>query len=178
MLISGGLDCRIFLWNLNRAKDPLCVFEISEPVTSVSFLPDVPPLDLCPVLVGRILRERLGRHDRQTLEHPVAVHRRLAKDSRCHYISELLAGRDEAACWPLPWPVRRLRGRFEQVLSISFDSECRLTYIATISCRNRYGTYSAGRKVTGISFANNSEALVTTADSRLRMVNLDVFTYA
>ncbi len=51
---------------------------------------------------------------------------------------------------------------------------CRLSYIAMINCRNRYGTYSGGRKVTGIYFINNSEALVTTADSRLRVINLDV----
>jgi len=51
----------------------------------------------------------------------------------------------------------------------------RMSYISVINCRNRYGSYSDGRKVTGIHFINNSEALVTTADHRLRIINLDVF---
>ncbi len=42
MLLSAGLDNRIFLWNLNKATEPLSVFEISEPVTAVCFFPDVP----------------------------------------------------------------------------------------------------------------------------------------
>ena len=61
-----------------------------------------------------------------------------------------------------------------QCLVYSVDS-LKLCYVSMVSCRNRYGTFSGGRKVTGICFLNNSEALVTTADSRLRLINLDVF---
>ena len=50
----------------------------------------------------------------------------------------------------------------------------RLNYISVINCKNRYGKYSKGRKVTGIYSTNNSEALITTADSRIRLLNLDV----
>jgi uncharacterized protein YuzE len=46
--------------------------------------------------------------------------------------------------------------------------------LSVINCKNRYGKYSDGRKVMGIQFINNSEALITTADSRLRIINLDV----
>jgi len=50
----------------------------------------------------------------------------------------------------------------------------RLNYITLINCKNGQGQYSDGRKVTGIYFRNDSEALVTTADSRLRLLSLEV----
>jgi cAMP phosphodiesterase len=50
----------------------------------------------------------------------------------------------------------------------------RLNYISVINCKNRHGKYSKGRKVTGIHLVNNSVALITTADSRLRLLNLNV----
>jgi len=50
----------------------------------------------------------------------------------------------------------------------------RLTYLSVINCRNRSGKYSDGRKVMGIYFINNVEVLITTADSRLRIINLNV----
>jgi len=55
----------------------------------------------------------------------------------------------------------------------SVDS-AKLVYVATVNCKNRHGTFSDGRKVTGINFINNSEALITTADSRLRIIDLNV----
>jgi len=51
----------------------------------------------------------------------------------------------------------------------------KLTFTSTINCKNRYGKYSDGRKVTGLHFANNNELLVTTGDNRIRLFNLDVF---
>lgn len=45
-----------------------------------------------------------------------------------------------------------------------------------IDCRNRRGRLRKGRKVTGIVFINNgSEMLVTTNDSRCRLISLDDF---
>jgi len=61
-----------------------------------------------------------------------------------------------------------------QCLVYSLDN-FKLSYVSVVNCRNRYGEFSGGRKVTGIQFLNNSEALITTADSRLRIINLDVF---
>jgi len=51
----------------------------------------------------------------------------------------------------------------------------RLTYVSRIDCKNRRGSYSKGRKVTGIEFFPDSiEALITTNDNRLRIINLEV----
>ena len=40
-LLSAGLDNKIILWNLNKPSVPLQIFEISEPITAVCFMPDV-----------------------------------------------------------------------------------------------------------------------------------------
>jgi WD40 repeat protein len=47
-----------------------------------------------------------------------------------------------------------------------------LRYHSSFSCKNRIGKYSNGRKVTNISFLNRSQVLITTNDSRVRLVNV------
>lgn len=66
-------------------------------------------------------------------------------------------------------------GLYRGKCSIYLVDSLKLTYVATVNCKNRHGAFSDGRKVTGISFINNIEALITTADSRLRIINLNVF---
>ncbi len=52
-----------------------------------------------------------------------------------------------------------------------------MSYVTKFDCKNRKGFSKSGKKVTGIEFLENcsSEALVTTNDSRLRLINLDNF---
>lgn len=48
-----------------------------------------------------------------------------------------------------------------------------LRFRATLDCRNRRGPFRHGKKVTGIEFTtNSSHALITTNDSRIRMIDL------
>jgi WD40 repeat protein len=47
-----------------------------------------------------------------------------------------------------------------------------LKYNFSFSCKNRLGKYSYGRKITNIEFVNRTQALVTTNDSRIRLVNI------
>ena len=42
-----------------------------------------------------------------------------------------------------------------------------------IDCKNRSGKFALGRKVSGIQFINLKEVIITTNDSRLRIVNID-----
>jgi len=63
---------------------------------------------------------------------------------------------------------KRLRRVSRCALSPSKRSILVFTIIST------HLKYSKGRKVTGMHLTNNSEALITTADSRLRLLNLDV----
>ena len=53
------------------------------------------------------------------------------------------------------------------------DDLGRLNYITKLNCKNRRGAFANGSKVTGISFLNEKEVLITTSDSRLRLFNLD-----
>lgn len=53
----------------------------------------------------------------------------------------------------------------------------RLSYYTQVECRNRHGRLRDGRKVTGISFLPTAkQMLVTTNDSRARLINTDDFT--
>lgn len=47
-----------------------------------------------------------------------------------------------------------------------------LRFITQISCKNRRGIFSKGKKITGIDFADDKTFLVTTNDSRLRLFSL------
>ena len=52
--------------------------------------------------------------------------------------------------------------------------DMRMNYITTVDVKNKRGIHSGGRKVTGLAFVNNNQVVVTTNDSRLRLLNLDV----
>jgi len=42
--LSAGLDGKVILWNLNKQAEPVHIFESSDPITSVCFMPDVTSL--------------------------------------------------------------------------------------------------------------------------------------
>jgi len=44
----------------------------------------------------------------------------------------------------------------------------------SLECKNKYGKFSNGRKVTSIDFLNKNEVLIATNDSRLRIFNVNV----
>jgi len=54
----------------------------------------------------------------------------------------------------------------------TFDIYPKLKFQSTYDCKNGSGKYSDGRKVTGIEFINNNEMLVSTNDSRIRLLNI------
>ena len=49
----------------------------------------------------------------------------------------------------------------------------KLNYKSQIDCKNRRGKFSSGRKIGGVTFINDREFLVTTADSRIRLISVD-----
>ena len=53
------------------------------------------------------------------------------------------------------------------------DNLGRLNWSTKIDCKNRRGKFSLGRKVSGINFVNQTDVIITTNDSRLRLFNLD-----
>lgn len=48
----------------------------------------------------------------------------------------------------------------------------KLVYSFSFNCRNKNGKYSDGRKITNIFFINCNDAIITTNDSRIRMINV------
>ena len=53
--------------------------------------------------------------------------------------------------------------------------DMRLKFLAEMDCRNRKGRKASGRKVTGVEFAEERVCLVTTNDSRVRLMDLQDF---
>jgi WD40 repeat protein len=53
-----------------------------------------------------------------------------------------------------------------------YDCKPKLRYNFSFTCRNRMGKYAYGRKITNIEFVNRTQALITTNDSRIRLVNI------
>ena len=57
-----------------------------------------------------------------------------------------------------------------------FDEfEGKIRFFTKISCRNRWGLKRSGRKITGFDFLDNELFLISTNDSRLRLISLGDF---
>lgn len=54
-----------------------------------------------------------------------------------------------------------------------YDCEKKLRYAYSFNCKNKNGKYSEGRKITSIYFINKNEALITTNDSRIRLIDVN-----
>jgi WD40 repeat protein len=50
----------------------------------------------------------------------------------------------------------------------------KLKYNSSFECKNKFGKYSKGTKITGLEFVNKNELLVTSGDSRIRLMNINV----
>ena len=70
---------------------------------------------------------------------------------------------------------RLVSGNMRGEWTVYDTSKCKLLKLSTISCKNRKGLFSKGRKVISIIFTCIREALVTTADSRIRYIDLNTF---
>ena len=53
-----------------------------------------------------------------------------------------------------------------------YDCHKQLRYSYSFTCRNQSGKYSSGRKITKIFFKNRTQCIITTNDSRIRLVNV------
>ena len=53
-----------------------------------------------------------------------------------------------------------------------FQIQTQLKYSYSFYCKNKIGKYSGGRKITSIEFINRNSLLVSTNDSRVRLVNV------
>lgn len=53
-----------------------------------------------------------------------------------------------------------------------YDCKPKLKYNFSFTCRNRIGRFALGRKITNIDFVNRTQAVITTNDSRVRLVSM------
>jgi len=60
-----------------------------------------------------------------------------------------------------------------QCIVCQLDNKKKLTYLTQVHCKNRRGKFSKGKKITGFTFLSNTEVLITTNDSRLRILELE-----
>lgn len=65
-----------------------------------------------------------------------------------------------------------LAGLFTGELLVCSIDRASFKQVGSIKCRNRRGKFSKGRKISGIQFVTDTEALVTTNDSRIRLISI------
>ena len=68
---------------------------------------------------------------------------------------------------------RLISGNMKGLWFIFDTKKNNLVHLSTINCKNRKGFFSKGRTVIDIKFTCNREAIVSTADSRIRYIDLN-----
>jgi WD repeat-containing protein 44 len=181
LLLSASLDKTVRLWHVSR---PECLHRFQHPqeVTSVV----CHPTDYRYFLTGcldkklRIWSLNTGRVVREVpFLAPVFV-------CGCRFQAWYPC---LAFLWQALW-----QPTAEMITSVAFTPDARiviaglyngvctfyltdgLRYLTQVECRNRKGSMKRGRKVTGLEFINSgSHLLVTTNDSRLRLISMEDF---
>lgn len=155
MIVVARLDWKAILWDINHPDEPLGVYEHNDAVTWVSFHPDSDETQMI-FLTGCL--DKTYQIWSKTNKEPVCSQQ--ARD----YITALSVSPDG---------VRVVIGCHTGQLIVCAYDNVKLNYITSIECKNRMGKYSKGTKVTSIVFLDNTEVLVTTNDSRIRIVNVE-----
>jgi len=154
-LLVGRLDSKAFLWDIHNPEIPASIFEHEDAVTGVAFHPESEEEKMVFVTGWLDKSYRVWINNETEPEWT-----QQAKD----YITAISVSPDGA---------RVVIGlHMGQIIVWSYDNYT-LNYITSIECKNRLGKYSKGTKVTSIIFLDNTDVLVTTNDSRIRIVNVE-----
>jgi len=153
LLLSASMDGWVRLWHVSQA-DCLHKFQHPDCVTSVAFYPAIGSRDGSTFISGcfdrklRLWSLETGRVTAWQAAPAMITSAAFSPDGRI-----VIAGLFNGIC-----------------VIYSADG---LVSLGTVDCRNRRGPFRHGRKVTGIDFTfNSSHALITTNDSRIRLVDL------
>jgi WD40 repeat protein len=153
LLLSASMDGWVRLWHISQA-DCLHKFQHPDCVTSVAFSPSIGSRDSSMFITGcfdKKLRLWSLETGRVTAWQAAPAMITAAAFSPSGHI--VIAGLFNGMC-----------------VIYSADG---LVSLGNVDCRNRRGPFRHGRKVTGIDFtSNSSHALVTTNDSRIRLIDL------
>ena len=153
-LLSASLDCTVRLWHISN-DNCLCVFKHKDMVTSVDFYPE----EECYFLTGSMDKKlRVWSIPQGCVVKWVQAPSIITTVTFCPGGRLCAAGLSDG-----------------QVIFYYADG---LRYFTQTECRNRYGKDKKGRKVTGITFLKKNDTqcmLVTTNDSRIRLLSMDTF---
>lgn len=154
-ILSARLDHKVILWDINIPATPVAIYDHADAVTWVAFHPES---DESRMIFMTGCLDKTYQIWNKNGQEPVCSQQ--AKD----YVTALSISPDG---------VRIVVGLYSgQLIVCAFDDE-KLNYITSIECKNRMGKYSKGTKVTSIAFLDNTEVLVTTNDSRIRIVDVE-----
>jgi WD40 repeat protein len=151
VLLSASMDHLVIMWNINNSG-PVMKFVHSSVVTSISF---------CPVM-GDDEKFASGCLDKIIRIWSPKQNKVLDYINMKEYITAISY---------FPTGDMIAIGTHDGKCSI-YDCKPKLRYNFSFTCRNRIGKYSHGRKITNIHFLNRTKALITTNDSRIRLINI------
>ena len=151
-LLSASLDYSVILWDisLSQGNNLLHKYQHNDMVTSVSFSPNSPNVFVSGCLDRFIRIWTIGA----------------SKQPEYFNIKEKITavaffpGSDYLA-------IGAHNGKV-----IIYSISPKISFNCSFSCKNRVGKNALGKKVTNIEFVNRNSALVTTADSRIRLVSM------
>ena len=148
-LISSSLDETVLLWKAT-IEQPICVYPHNMPVTACRFLINNPQffITACKDNLLRLFHidsaKPLGFYQVSMLVNCLEI------EPEGHFLAVGL-------------------GKGEVWIYIIRD-DCKLRLLNSVICRNKRGVYSNGRKVNSLNFIDSELLLVSTADSRIRVV--------
>ena len=152
LLLSSSADRNAILWNIAK-EEPLNIFAHPDSITACKFFTNSPQH------FATACKDNLIRLYEVSALKPLGFYQ-LPVNATCMEFSadgKVLA-------------VGLMKG---EVLVYNVRTDCRLRVCNKILCRNSRGIYSGGRKVVGVSFTQKGLLLVSTADSRIRMLGCE-----
>lgn len=155
-ILEARIDGLVVLWNFQTPDFPVATFEHKEAVSWVEFHTMSDESNMY-FLTGCLDKTyQVWKSDNK--EEPICSQQ--AKD----YITALAVSPDG---------LRVVLGLSTgQIIVWAYDN-AKLNYVTSIECKNRQGKFSKGTKVTGVHFLDNTRLMVTTNDSRIRIVNVE-----
>ena len=149
-VLTASHDKKVILWNIENTM-PSQIYTHSDIVTSVCFKPND---DIFAT----------GSFDKNLRLWSIKHKRVVNWLEQKHIVSSVQFSTDGE---------RLVTGNMNGLCFIFDTNKNNLTYISTVNCKNRKGFFSKGRKIIDIKFTWNREAVVTTADSRIRYIDLN-----
>lgn len=149
-LLSSGKDCKVILWD-PATEEPIDVFVHPSIVTSCKFYNNNPDhfITAC--------KDKLLRVFKISEKKPLSYYQ---ISMNCYSLDFDLNNSNLA--------VGTNRG---EVLFYTVRPDCQLRLFNKIVCKNRRGVYSKGKKVVGLKFISREWLMISTSDSRIRIMN-------